>query len=443
MINKIQSFPEALRNIKDGDTIFVTGFHGAHMPFELINGILKKGVKDLTFVGASQNVIKQLVANDRIKKIIVTMPKAKIGSQVYQSTIQSTQQYMAGNLEVEVVSQATLVERIRAAASGIGAFYTTVGVGTDLAKNKETKIINGVEHVLEYPIYADVAICRVSKADRWGNVHYSGFRHTMHEMITAAKWSIVQADEIVELGALGPTDIHTAGVFVDSVVQTITPERNFRPERDYGEDDLGYAMGERLAKDIPNGSIVELGFGLPWYTLDFLQQGKETIVHSEGLLGISRELKTEEPDKLLRGADGRVIDLLPGGCVTTFSDSFKIVMQGKVDYCLLGAFQVDAAGNFAGWKTNEPDRLPAPGASMELAAKSKNVWIVTRHLDKNGQSKIMKSCTYPLTAAGVVKRIYTDFATLEVTPGGLKVLGIHNGMSHEQLEAVTGVPLLK
>jgi 3-oxoadipate CoA-transferase beta subunit len=265
----------------------------------------------------------------------------------------------------------------------------------------------------------------------------------MHEMLTAAKYSIVQADEVVELGAIASNDVHTAGVFVDCVVKTITPDRNFRPERDYGEDEIGYALGERLAADIPDGSIVELGFGLPWYTLDFLQRGKEVIVHSEGVLGINRELKADESDQLWRGADGRVIDLLPGGCATTFSDSFKMVMQGKVDYCLLGAFQVDVNGNMASWRTNEPDRMPAPGASMELAALSKNVWIVTRHLDKNGNSKIMSKCTYPLTAAGVVKRIYTDFATLEVTPAGLQVLGIHNGMSHEELEQVTGVTLLK
>jgi 3-oxoadipate CoA-transferase beta subunit len=262
-------------------------------------------------------------------------------------------------------------------------------------------------------------------------------------MLCAAKYSIVQADRILELGELEPTQVHTPGVFVDCVVQSTEPARQVRHKRDFSEDAFGHVMGERIAQDIPDGSIVELGFGLPWYTLNYLQKDKEVIVHSEGLLGVNRELGEDEPDQLWRGADGRVIELLPGGCATTFTDSFNLLMQGLVDYCLLGAFQVDAQGNFAGWKTNEPDRMPAPGASMELAARSKNVWIVTKHLTKDGKSKIMQSCTYPLTASGVVKRIYTDFATLEVTPDGLRVLDIHNGMTHQELETVTGFALLK
>jgi 3-oxoacid CoA-transferase len=449
MINKIvPTVAEAIEKIKDGDTIFVTGFYGTNIPFELLQGILKKGVKDLTFVGASQNLVRHLILNNRIKKVIVTLPKARIGQNVHQSTVHSVNLYKEGNLEVEIVPQATLIERIKAAASGLGAFYTTTGVGTELAEGKETKIINGVEHVLEYPIHADIAICRANIADRWGNLHFTGYRHTTHEMISAAKWSIIQADKIVDLGEIKSNEVHTHGVFVDCVVQSREPHKQtvgtqVRGVRDQEEDKLGYAIGERLANDIPNGSIVELGFGLPWYTLNFLQRGKETLVHSEGIIGVDRELDAHEPDELWRSADGRVLKMLPGGSAMTFTDSFNLVMQGKVDYCLLGTFQVDVTGSFAGWKTNTLDRMPAVGASMELAERSKNVWIVTKHLDKNGQSKIMKSCTYPLTAAGVVKRIYTDFATLEVTPAGLKVLGIHNGMSHEQLEAVTGVPLLK
>jgi 3-oxoacid CoA-transferase len=444
MINKIKQSPmEAVAKLKDGDTIFVSGFHGTVMPFDLLNAILKSGAKNLTFVGSSQNIVRNLVLNNRIKKLIITMPKSKIGQITHIGTQYSTQLYKDGDLEIEVVSQNSLVERIKAAASGVGAFYTTTGVDTELTQGKETKIINGVKHVLEYPIHADIAFCRASIADRWGNLHFNEYRHTAHEMISAAKYSVVQADKIVELGELKPNHIHTPGVFVDCVIQSREPEKNIRGQRDFDEDSIGYPLGERIAADIPDGSIVELGFGLPWYSLDFLQKNKETIVHSEGILGLCRELKEDEPDQLWRSADGRVVSLLPGGCATTFTDSFNIVMKGKVDYCLLGAFQVDAVGNFAGWRTNEADRMPAPGASMEMAERSKNVWIVTKHLDKNGNSKIMSKCTYPLTAAGVVKRIYTDFATLEVTPAGLRVLGIHNGMSHEELEQVTGVSLIK
>lgn len=449
MINKIvPTVAEAIERIKDGDTIFVTGFYGTNIPFELLQGIVRKGVKDLTFVGASQNLVRHLILNNRIKKVIVTLPKARIGENVHKSTVHSVNLYKEGNLEVEIVPQATLIERIKAAASGVGAFYTTTGVGTELTAGKETKIINGVEHVLEYPIHADIAICRANIADRWGNLHFTGYRHTTHEMISAAKWSIIQADKIVELGEIKHNEIHTPGVFVDCVVQSYEPNKQtvgtqVRGMRDPVEDKLGFAIGERLSNDIPNGSIVELGFGLPWYTLNFLQRGKETIVHSEGIIGIDRELDINEPDELWRSADGRVLKMLPGGCSMTFTDSFNVVMQGKVDYCLLGTFQVDVKGNFAGWRTNSDDRMPAVGASMELAERSKNVWIVTKHLDKDGKSKIMKECTYPLTATGKVKRIYTDLATFEVTANGLRVLGIHNGMSHEEMETLTGVPLLK
>lgn len=445
MINKVvQSAAEAIENIKDGSTIALAGFYGLGKPTEIVQAIIAKGVKDLTIISNSIPNAHELVTHNCVKKFIVTLPKRRIGIHLQPSVIQAASESRRGRIEIEIVAQAVLVERIRAAAAGIGAFYTPIGVDTELSAGKEIREIDGKKYVLEYPLKPDFALARVDQVDRWGNICYQGFYGFAHDMLMAADCSIVQADCIVPLGELQPNQIRTPGVFVDFIVRTMNPTQpRSRRKQDPINIAIGNAIGQRVANDIPDGSVVELGFGLPWSCLDHLQQDKEVIIHSEGITGVCAEISDQEPDSYFGSPDGRTVSLNPGGSACSFGDSFNMVLSGRIDYALLGAFQVSVNGDLAGWKTIDKDRLPAIGASIEIAQKSKNLWIVMKHLDSQGRSKIMSACTYPLTAKGVVKRIYTDLATLEVTNQGLKVLEIVGEMSHNELERLTGVKLLE
>jgi 3-oxoacid CoA-transferase len=450
MINKVvRSAREAVKHIKDGDTILVAGFQGIGHPNELLDEIVRRGVKNLTVVANTIIIGGPLVPNGCVKKFICALPKVKLDTKVLRGTDTATRAsqvtdiaknlYTTGKMEIEVVPQANMIERIRSSGAGIAGFYTAVGADTDYAIGKESKIINGIKYIYEEAIHVDVAVISADVADRFGNCGYKiSCRGPSHYMACAARHTVVQADRIVD--AMDTDSIHTPGIFVDRVVQSKKPFVIRHKAQEY--DEVSSVIAERVARDIPDNSVVDLGYGMPWHAVKYLQQDKEILVHSEGMLGRARLLDNSEPDAHWRGADGTMLAMDSGAAACDFVDSFNMITSGRIDYVLLGAFQVDTHGDFAGWATDNPDRLPAPGASMELARYAKNVYILMTHLDKNGQSKIMDTCTYPVTAQGVVKRIYTDLATLEVTPNGLKIVDIHNGMSHNELEAITGVTLL-
>lgn len=449
MINKVvRSAREAVKHIKDGDTILVAGFQGVGHPNELLDEIVRRGVKNLTVVANTIIIGGPLVPNGCVKKFICALPKVKLDTKVLRGTDTAARAaqvtdiaknlYTAGKMQIEVVPQANMIERIRSSSAGIAGFYTAVGADTDYAIGKEFRIVNGVKYIYEEAIPVDIAIVSADVADRFGNCGYKiSCRGPSHYMACAAKHTIVQADRVVDV--MDTNNIHTPGIFVDCVVQARKPFVIRHKAQEH--DETSSAIAERVAQDIPDNSVVDLGYGMPWHTVKHLHN-REILVHSEGMLGRARLLDNSEPDAHWRGADGTMLAMEPGAAAFDFVDSFNMITSGRIDYVLLGAFQVDANGDFAGWATDNPDRLPAPGASMELARYARNVYIMMTHLDKNGQSKIMDTCTYPVTARGVVKRIYTDLATLEVTPNGLKVVDIHNGMSHNELETITGVKLL-
>ena len=450
MINKfVDSTSDAIKHIKDGDTVLVAGFQGVGHPHELLEEIVRKGVKDLTVVANTIILGGPLVLNGCVKKFICTLPKLKTGTKILQVTektkglLQATDTaknlYTAGKMQIEIVPQANMIERVRSGGAGIAGFYTSVGADTDYAIGKDFKFINGLKYIYESAIVADVAIVSADVADRFGNCAYKiSCRGPSHYMASAARYTVVQADRVVD--TLDTASIHTPGIFVNTVVRTKQPLIIRNKQQQY--DAESSLIAQRVAQDLPDGSVVELGYGMPWYTVKYLQHNKEILIHSEGMLGRAQLLTDADPDAYWRGADGTMLNMAPGASAFDFVDSFNMITSGRIDYALLGAFQVSVTGDFAGWATDDPDRLPAPGASMELAQYANTVYILMRHLDKNGHSKIVNDCTYPVTARAVVKRIYTDLATLEVTDNGLQVIDIHNGMSHNELQAITGVKLL-
>ncbi|MBV6306567.1 3-oxoacid CoA-transferase subunit A [Candidimonas humi] len=217
MISKLfPSVKDALADIPDGATIMVGGFGMAGQPLELIDGLLEQGAKDLVIVnnnaGNGETGLAALLAAGRVRKIICSFPR-QVDSQVFDGL------YRAGKIELELVPQGNLAERIRAAGAGIGAFYTPTSFGTPLAEGKETRRINGRDYVLEYPLHADYAFIKALRADRWGNLVYrKTARNFGPIMATASKVAVVQVGEVVELGGLDPEAIVTPGLFVQRVV---------------------------------------------------------------------------------------------------------------------------------------------------------------------------------------------------------------------------------
>lgn len=217
MVDKISpSLEAAVADVKDGSTVLVGGFGNAGMPFALIDALIAQGARDLTIVsnnaGNAEKGLAALLKAGRVRKIICSFPRQS-DSWVFDGL------YRAGQIELEVVPQGNLAERMRAAGAGIGAFYCPTGYGTLLTEGKETRVIDGRNYVLEYPIRGDVALIKALRADRWGNLVYrKTARNFGPVMAMAAKVAIVEVDEVVELGALDPEAVITPGIFVQRVV---------------------------------------------------------------------------------------------------------------------------------------------------------------------------------------------------------------------------------
>jgi len=203
-------------------------------------------------------------------------------------------------------------------------------------------------------------------------------------------------------------------------------------------------MAARVARDIPEGSYVNLGIGLPTLVANHLPKDREIILHTEnGLLGMGPAPKPGEEDPDLINAGKQPVTELPGASFFHHADSFAMMRGGHLDFCVLGAFQVSASGDLANWHTGAPDSIPAVGGAMDLAIGAKNVYVMMEHTTKSGESKIVPKCTYPLTGVGCVSRIFTDLAVIDVTPRGLLVVDVVEGLALEELQRLSGVPLLR
>jgi 3-oxoadipate CoA-transferase beta subunit len=201
-------------------------------------------------------------------------------------------------------------------------------------------------------------------------------------------------------------------------------------------------VAARVAQDIPEGVYVNLGIGMPTQVANHLPQGLEIVLHSEnGILGMGPAPAPEDEDFDLINAGKQPVTLLAGGSYVHHNDSFAMMRGGHLDICVLGAFQVSVKGDLANWHTGEPDAIPAVGGAMDLAIGAKQTWVMMDLLTKQGLSKIVPACTYPITGLACVKRIYTDLATLEITAQGLRLIDVVDGLSREELEKLVGLPI--
>ena len=201
-------------------------------------------------------------------------------------------------------------------------------------------------------------------------------------------------------------------------------------------------LAARVARDIHDGACVNLGIGMPTAVANHLPAGREVILHSEnGILGMGAAPPAGQEDYDLINAGKQPVTLLPGGCFFHHADSFAMMRGGHIDICVLGAYQVSATGDLANWSTGEAGAIPAVGGAMDLATGARQTWVMMDLLTRSGESKVVARCTYPLTGIACVKRIYTDLATLDCTPGGLRLVDAVDGLAHGELERLVGLPI--
>lgn len=202
-------------------------------------------------------------------------------------------------------------------------------------------------------------------------------------------------------------------------------------------------MAARAAMDIPDGSYVNLGIGIPELVARFVPDGREFIYHTEnGLLGMGPPPQPGHEDPELINAGKKQVTALPGASYFHHADSFSMIRGGHIDVCVLGAMQVSQQGDLANWSTGAPGAIPAVGGAMDLVAGVDTVFVITRHTTREGQPKLLEACTYPLTGRAVVSRVFTDLAVVDVTPGGFRLVQLAPGVELAEVRDKTGAPLL-
>lgn len=202
-------------------------------------------------------------------------------------------------------------------------------------------------------------------------------------------------------------------------------------------------MARRAAIDIPNGSYVNLGIGIPEMVTSHVPEGREFIYHTEnGLLGMGPAPADGEGDPELINAGKKRVTALPGAAYFHHADSFAMIRGGHIDVCVLGALQVSHRGDLANWSTGAPDAIPAVGGAMDLVAGVETILVITKHTTRTGEAKLVESCTFPLTAVGVVSRIYTDLAVIDVLEEGFQLVELAPGVDFEHVARLTGAPLV-
>ncbi len=202
-------------------------------------------------------------------------------------------------------------------------------------------------------------------------------------------------------------------------------------------------MANNVALDIPDGAYVNLGIGLPELVADYVPEGREVIYHTEnGLLGMGPVPEEGKEDPELINAGKKYVTAIEGACYFHHADSFTMIRGRHIDICVLGAYEVSENGDIANWSTGKPGAVPAVGGAMDLVAGVKNIFVITKHVTKNGDPKIVQNCKFPLTGKGVVKRIYTNYAILDVTEDGLEVKKLAPGISFDYLKENTEAKLI-
>ncbi|MDF3311872.1 3-oxoacid CoA-transferase subunit A [Rhodococcus sp. T2V] len=447
----VNSAAEAVADIKDGDAVGVSGFGVSHgFPTHLIAAAAGRDVRDLTLVtnslggtGVDAFLPEAFVKAGRVSKLVASF-SARAGGKA-----PSAERVSAVKLDIELVPQGILVERLRAAGAGIGPFYSPVGATTTLAEGKEKRTFDR-DYVLEHPLHLDFALIYAAVADRAGNVAFLGASQNLGPSFAkAAKTTIVQVDKVVEVGELSPAEVDLPGIFVDRVVEssepraaTWPPTRDNDERRQYGGK-VGWApseMGARIAALLPEHSYVNLGVGLPTQVSDYITE-RDIVLHAEnGALGYQDRPPLDQADMDAFNAGGEPVTFGPGASVFDSVSAFEMARGGHLDAVILGAFQVQPDGSFANWTTREMGG-GAIGGAMDLTVNPGKLIIAMRHTERNGQPKLVSQCQHAHTDTRCVDLVVTDLAVIERDEDGFVLRDMAPGFTPEEIIALTEAPL--
>jgi 3-oxoacid CoA-transferase len=424
--------------VKDGDAIMAGGFGMTGNPVHLLHALAETSTKGLTYIG--NNVGEPGLGGGKLLRN--GQLSGAIGS-FFTSNPEAVKAAQAGELDVTLLPQGTLAEAIRAGGAGIGGFFTPTGAGTAVHEGHETRDIDGVPHVYVPALKADVAFIRAWRADTAGNLTYRMTEQNFNRaMATAGKLVVAEVEEIVAAGEILPENIHTPGTFVDYLVQAHVTL-----------DDLGSSasvsgsakkvsearmnIAARALRELKSGDVVNLGIGIPTLVADLIGADDGIILHSEnGMLGVGPSPKEGGAMDYPVNAGKVPVTALPGSVYFDSADSFAMIRGGHVDAAIMGGLEVDTAANLANWAVPGKPLLGVGGA-MDLATGAGRLIITMRHTNRDGSSKVVPTCTLPLTVSGAVDLLITDLAVFDFSTGGLTLIELMPGATLEEVREKT------
>ncbi|GGG02709.1 3-oxoacid CoA-transferase [Pontibacter amylolyticus] len=432
------SLEEAVALVKDGDILLQGGFGMTGNPVHLMHALAETGTRNLTFIGNNVGEAGigggKLLRNGQIKKMIGSF---------FTSNPEAVKAAQDGDVEYELLPQGTLAEAIRAGGAGIGGFYTPTSAGTELAKGRETKVIQGKEQVFVEGIRGNVAFVRAWRADTAGNLSYRMTEQNFNRaMATAADLVIAEVEEIVPVGEIAPEHVHTPGSYVNYLVQaTLTLEdlgssASVESSRKVSERRMN--MAKRALQELKRGDVVNLGIGIPTLVADLITPEDGIVMHTEnGMLGVGPSPKDGGGAMDYPVNAGKIpVTALPGSSYFDSADSFAMIRGRHVDIAVMGGLEVDEQANLANWAVPGQPLLGVGGA-MDLASGAKTLIITMTHTNKDGSAKVVPTCALPLTALKAVDMIITDLAVFRFIDGQLTLTELMPGATLEEVREKT------